>query len=88
LHAQWIYLIALRLAVSYSLLYSVHEVWFVSTCHLRQGNSCVHAPAFAHDLDSHCIRFCPSVWTPRFERVELCIVSARTTLAISAVAPL
>ena len=41
----------------------------------------------AHDLDSHCIRFCPSAWTPRFERVELCIASARTTLAVSAVAP-
>jgi len=25
-------------------LYSVREVWFVSTCHLRQGNSCVRAP--------------------------------------------
>ena len=41
----------------------------------------------AHDLDSHCIRFCPSAWTPRFQRVELCIASARTTLAVSAVAP-
>jgi len=41
---QWIYLFALRLAVSYSLLYSVREIWFVSTCHLRQGNSCVRAP--------------------------------------------
>ena len=46
LHMQvwWIYPFALRLAVSYSLLYSVREVWFVSTCHLRQGNSCVRAP--------------------------------------------
>ena len=41
----------------------------------------------AHDLDSHCIRFCPSAWTPRFRRVELCIANARTTLAFSAVAP-
>jgi len=41
---QRIYLFALRLVVSYSLLYSVREVWFVSTCHLRQGNSCVRAP--------------------------------------------
>ena len=42
----------------------------------------------AHDLDSHCIiRFCPSAWTPRFQEVELCIASARTTLAVSAVAP-
>ena len=42
----------------------------------------------AHDLDSHCIiRFCPSAWTPRFQRVELCTASARTTLAVSAVAP-
>jgi len=25
----------------------------------------------AHDLDTHCmIRFCPSAWTPRFQRVE------------------
>jgi len=40
----WIYLFALRLAVSYSLLCSVREVWFVSTCHLRQGNSSVRAP--------------------------------------------
>jgi len=37
---------------------------------------------------THCIiRFCPSAWTPRFQRVELCIASARTTLAVSAVAP-
>ena len=36
----------------------------------------------------HCIiRFCPSAWTPRFQEVELCIASARTTLAVSAVAP-
>jgi len=42
----------------------------------------------AHDLDTHCmIRFCPSAWTPRFQKVELCIASARTTLAVSAVAP-
>ena len=41
----------------------------------------------AHDLDSHCIRFYPSAWTPRFQRVELCITSARTTLAVSAVVP-
>ena len=32
------------------------------------------------------IRFCPSAWTPRFQR-DLCIASARTTLAVSAVAP-
>jgi len=25
-------------------LYSVREAWFVSTCHSRQGNSCVRAP--------------------------------------------
>jgi len=32
---------------------------------------------------THCIiRICPSAWTPRFERVELCIASARTTLAV------
>ena len=42
----------------------------------------------AHGLDTHCmIQFCPSAWTPRFQRVELCIASARTTLAVSAVAP-
>ena len=47
---------------------------------------CARSTAFAHDLDSHCIRFCPSAWTPRFERLELCIASARTTLAVSAAA--
>jgi len=37
---------------------------------------------------THCIIwFCPSAWTPRFQKVELCIASARTTLAVSAVAP-
>ena len=41
---QRIYLFALRIAVSYSCLYSVRDVWFASTCHSRQGNSCVHAP--------------------------------------------
>jgi len=42
----------------------------------------------AHDLDTHCmIRFCPPAWTPRFQEVELGIASARTTLAVSAVAP-
>ena len=36
---------------------------------------------------AHCIiRFCPSAWTPRFQGVELCIASARTTLAVSAAA--
>jgi len=35
---------ALRIAVSYSRLYSVGEVWFVTTLHWRQGNSCVRAP--------------------------------------------
>jgi len=49
---------------------------------------CARSTAFAHHLDSHCaFRFCPSAWTPRFERVELCIANARTTLAVSAVAP-
>ena len=39
-------------------------------------------------LITHCIiRFCPWAWTPRFQGVELCIASARTTLAVSAVAP-
>jgi len=37
---------------------------------------------------THCIRFCPSAWTPRFQWVEFCIASARTTLAVSAVTPL
>ena len=41
----------------------------------------------AHDLDSHCNRFCPSAWTPRFQGVEFCIASAQTTSAVSAVAP-
>jgi len=50
---------------------------------------CARSTAFAHDPDSHGIRFCPSAWTTRFERVELCIASAWTTLtlAVSAVAP-
>jgi len=38
---------------------------------------CARSTAFAHDLDSHCIRFCPSTWTPRFERIELCIARHR-----------
>jgi len=42
---------------------------------------------YAHDPDLHCIRCCPSAWTPRYQRVELCIASARTALAVSAVAP-
>jgi len=32
-------------------------------------------------------RFCPSAWTPRFQRVGLCTASAWTTLTVSAVAP-
>ena len=36
---QWIYLFTLRIADSYSRLYSVGEVWFVSTCYSSQGNS-------------------------------------------------
>ena len=27
----------------------------------------------ADDLDSHCIRFCPSAWTPRFQRESSCV---------------
>ena len=39
-------------------------------------------------LITHCIiRFGPSAWTPRFQRVELRIASVWTTLAVSAVAP-
>ena len=30
----------------------------------------------AHDLDSHCIRFCPSALTPRFERESSCVLLA------------
>ena len=53
----WIYLFALRIAVSYSRLYSVREIWFVSTCYSRQGNSCVRAPLHSRsNLDTHCIR--------------------------------
>ena len=33
-----------ELPFPYSRLYSVREVWFVSTCHSRQGISCVRAP--------------------------------------------
>ena len=36
---------------------------------------------------THCIRFCPSAWTPCFQRVEFGIANVRTTLAISAAAP-
>ena len=54
---QWIYLFALRIAVSCSLLYSVREIWFVSTCHSRQGNPCVRSPLRSRsDLDTHCFR--------------------------------
>jgi len=88
LRTKWIYIFALRLAVSNSLLYSVREVWFVSTCHLRQGNSCVRAPL---RLLLTSIRiafgFVHRRGTPHFERVELCIACARTTLAVSAAAP-
>jgi len=36
---------------------SVREVWFVSSCHSRQGNSCVRAPLrLRSNLDSQCIR--------------------------------
>ena len=28
----------------------------------------------AHDLDTHCmIRFCPSAWTPRFQKTSSCV---------------
>jgi len=37
----------------------------------------IHVKGFqvsAHDLDSHCIiRFCPSAWTPRFQRESSCV---------------
>jgi len=42
----------------------------------------------ANDLDTLCIRsFVLSAWTPRFQRVEFFNANARTTLAVSAVAP-
>ena len=73
----------------YSRLYSVREVWFVSTCHSRQGISCVCVPLRPRKWPRFCIafRFCPSAWTPRFQRVEFSIASTRTMLAVSAVAP-
>ena len=50
---------------------------------------CVCALHCVHAITSitHCIRFCPSAWTPCFQWVEFCIASARTTLAVSAVEP-
>ena len=52
---------ALRIAVSYSWLYSVREVWFVSTCHSRQGNSCVRAPLRSRSnlIFALLSKFCP-----------------------------
>jgi len=41
----------------------------------------------ANDLDFAFLHWNLSAWTPRFERVEFCIATARTTLAVSAVAP-
>ena len=47
------YLFASRLAVSCSLLYSVREVWFASSCYSRQGNSCARASLCSRsDLDT------------------------------------
>jgi len=43
-------------------------------------------PVSAHDLDSHSV-LSIGVDTTLSERVELCIASARTTLAVSVVAP-
>jgi len=41
----------------------------------------------ANNLDFAFLHWNLSSWSPRFERVVLCIASARTTLAVSAVAP-
>ena len=49
---------------------------------------CARSTATSNNLDYALhFRFCPSAWTPRFQKVELCIASAWTTLAVSAVAP-
>jgi len=66
------------------------EVWFVSKCHSRQGISCVRVPLRPRKWSRFRIllsKFCPFRRGPRFQRVELCIASGRTTLAVSAVAP-
>jgi len=72
-----------RITTCRFLLAIVSRSWdlVVSTCHSCQGISCVRAwPRFAfvfvHRRGHHV-----------FQRVELCIASARTTLAVSAVAP-
>jgi len=57
-------------------------------CHSRQGISCARAPLRPRKWPRFGIlhwKF--TAWTPRFQRVEFCIASARTTLALSAVAP-
>jgi len=65
---ECIYLFALRIAVSYSQLYSVREIWFVSTCHSRQGNSCVRAPlrSRSNPVSQLHSKFRPSARTPRW----------------------
>jgi len=70
LQVYGIYLFALRIAVSYSWLYSVREIWFVSTCHSRQGNSCVRAPLRSRSNLDWALFSKFSAWTPRLQRVE------------------
>ena len=79
-----------RITTCRSLLAIAFRTWGLVCINLSFASRefvCARSTEFAHDLDLHCIRFCPSAWTPRFQRVVLCIASARTSLAVSAVAP-
>ena len=65
-----------ELPVSYSRLYSVREVWFVSTCHSHQGNSCAHLTSISHRIRSFVLFGVDTT----FQWVKFDIASARITL--------
>jgi len=83
----WIYLFALQIAISYSRLYSVCEVWFVLTCHSRQQNLCVLSPlrSCSDLIFALYSKFCPSAWTLEMARTEnLCLLSTPHQQLLSA----
>ena len=83
--------LTLRILTCRFLLAVVSRTWDLVCINLSFASRdfvCARSTATSNNLDYALhFRFCPWAWTPRFQGVELCTTSTRTTLAVSAVAP-
>jgi len=81
--------IPFRIANCRFLLAVVFRAWnlvWINLSFAWRESVCARSTAFAK-WPRHALLSKISAWTPRFQWVEFCIASARTTLAVSAVAP-